>query len=65
MTAAFFTFTVQDVAERSDVVTASKIGFADIALDEIETIGHAELLRGLLGCGNHSGPIYRRHLHLG
>src|SRR5438552_18033480 len=63
MAAALFAFAVQNVAERSDVVAASEIGFADIALDEFEPIAHAEFLRDSPGRGNPSRPIHRRDFH--
>src|SRR5206468_12380939 len=51
------------LAERGDVVAATKIRVQYIALDIIKAIAYAELLCGSFGCRNHSCPIDCGHPH--
>src|SRR4029077_8174374 len=63
LTAAFFTFTMQNVAESSDVVAVAKICLQYVALDVIEPITDAELLCNSFCRWNHSWPVDRGHAH--
>src|SRR5438045_1082025 len=57
----FFAFTVQNVAERDNVVAVAKICRKQIALDKIESVTRAEFLGDPLGRWNHSRPVKRGH----
>ena len=63
LTAAFFTFTVQNVAKSGDVVAVAKICLQHIALEVIEPITDAELLCNSFCGWNHSRPIDCSHAH--
>src|SRR5947209_10463300 len=63
LTAAFFTFTMQNVPESSDVVAAAKLCLQYVALDVIEPITDAELLCNSFCRWNHSCPNDCGHVY--
>ena len=54
---------MQNVSERSDVVTVAEICFQQIALHKIETIVHTKFFRDTFCGWNHSRPVDRGHAH--